>query len=113
MAAFELPAITVGQPDLGLGFRLSAPGDFCVAYNPCSSSYMVQITPEIAATVTANPVLAATLRADSFVWYGVPCRGGSRRQLAIPLWDGSRPAWVSESFKLLTAGTFGSISSLV
>ena len=32
--------------------------------------------------------------------------GRLERQLAIPLWDGSRPAWVSESFKLLDSGHF-------
>ena len=100
MASFEMPSITAGPLTLG------APGDFCVAYNPCSSSYMIQVTPEIAASVAANPLLGAALRIAPSFGIGVSMTGRLERALRIPLWDGSRPEWVSEEFNLLDNGHF-------
>ncbi len=67
---------------------------------------MIQVTPAIAATIAANPLLGAALRIAPSFGIGVSMTGRLERALKIPLWDGSRPEWVSEEFILLDNGHF-------
>jgi hypothetical protein len=100
LVAVESPSVAVA------GWKFAPKGKFCLAYNPCTSSYMVQITPELAATLAVGPLMAASLRIAPSFGIGVSFTGKLERALSIPLWDGSRDPWIDEEFILLDTGHF-------